>query len=167
MFSIPEVTHYWEKNYFCIEYRLLSFYQKKNKIELILMSLPLSSSCTILLLHGNKTAAGEWNNDLCVVFVRTFFLNVTDMLLGLLADLAHSSIWWLLGKLHPPFTVTSIAAVWFTVSLLLTACVCAHLGCLAFHWAEAWCNKAQNRFISIRDGWLGNEWWKKGQVSAV
>lgn len=61
----------------------------------------------------------------------------------------------------PPFTVTSIAAVWFTVSLLLTACVCVHLGCLAFHWAEAWCNKAQNRFISIRDGWLGNEWWKK------
>lgn len=57
--------------------------------------------------------------------------------------------------------MTSIAAVWFTVSLLLTACVCAHLGCLAFHWAEAWCNKAQNRFILIRDGWLGNGWWKK------
>lgn len=51
--------------------------------------------------------------------------------------------------------------MWFTVSLLLPACVCAHLGCLAFHWAEAWCNKAQNRFILIRDGWLGNEWWKK------
>lgn len=42
---------------------------------------------------------------------------------------------------------------------------CSQLVCVHI-WAvwlstEAWCNKAQNRFISIRDGWLGNEWWKK------
>lgn len=85
--------------------------------------LPYALPLLYISLFLQEHTSVKWT--LALVFVWP----VSDSMFGLCVW-AHSPILWPLRQLHL-LCMTSIAAVWFTVSLL-------HLGCWVFHWAEAW-----------------------------